>query len=129
MAGWGVIEMTVQSGTLSGLFLLTCVFWFPGMERTAFSQDKAGEKAGESNAKAAAKAKLPALYSRLGLSSDQTRKVLEIQAKYLEEIQQLQRKMSALKEDMRQEMLQALGPEQRARLEELQKTARAKDKD
>ncbi|MCE2805629.1 MAG: hypothetical protein LW700_10520 [Gemmataceae bacterium] len=129
LIGWGVIWMTVITRTLWGFFFLICLCWFPATGALAFCQEKPSDKAGDSKGKSQSKAKLPALYSKLGLSSDQARKLLEIQAKYQEEIQQLQRKMTALKGDMKREILETLGPEQRARLEELQKAARAKDKD
>lgn len=121
--------MTVISRPFLSLTVLPCLWGFLGMDAIATGQEKVAGKVAEAAGKTQAKAKLPALYSRLGLSTEQTRKVLEIQTRYQNEIQQLQRKMTALKGDMKKEMLETLGPEQRARLEELQKMDRTRDKD
>ncbi len=111
-------------------FLLVLLLWgLPEWGSHANCQEKAAEKALKPDGKQDGKGKLPSLYSRLGLSSEQTKKVIEIQARYQNEIQQLQTRMTALKSDMKKEMLEALSQEQRARLDELQKMTKARGKD
>lgn len=87
----------------------------------------AGNPAEDGSSKS--KTKLPTHFSKLGLSADQTKAVLQIQARYQEEIRQLNRKMAELKKSMKTELNEVLGPEQKSRLEELQKSAKATEKD
>jgi hypothetical protein len=73
--------------------------------------------------------RLPTHFSRLGLSADQTKAVLQIQARFQEEMRQLNKKLADLKNGMKKELLEVLGPEQKSRLEELRKSAKASEKD
>jgi hypothetical protein len=63
------------------------------------------------------------------LSADQIKSILEIQAKYQAEMKELTEKLAVAKSSMKKELLGILGPDQIARLEDLQKSTKSKDKD
>ncbi len=63
--------------------------------------------------------KLPAYYSKLGLSDEQKKKMQEIQSEYLPKIQELEDQIKALRKKERTAIEEVLTDSQRARLREL----------
>jgi hypothetical protein len=113
----------------TGLIFVLGVIFFPIISKPQEKipqVDKGGLVKDESSK---SKSKLPTHFSRLGLSADQTKAILQIQARYQEEIRQLNKKMSDLKNGMKKDLMEILGPEQKSRLEELRKSAKATEKD
>ena len=84
----------------------------------------------QKDTKAVKVGKLPAYYSRLGLSDDQKKKVQQIQGEYQPKIQELENQIKELKKKERLAVEEVLTDAQRARLREilLEKAPAERDK-
>lgn len=107
-----------------------------GVTSHAWSQDSKSSKSGstKTDSKAdttkeregKARGVLPQYYRQIGLSEEQRQKVYKIQNEYSDKIDDLEKKIDALKAERNSRYLKELTKAQRDRLEELKK---AKDKD
>lgn len=92
----------------------------------------AQEKKAETKAPAAAKKsvnRLPNNYAKLGISEDQKKKILEIQAGYDPQIAALNAQLKALKDKEQVEVEAVLTPEQLKQLETIKAEAKKKSDD
>jgi translation initiation factor 2B subunit (eIF-2B alpha/beta/delta family) len=74
------------------------------------------------------KGKLPANYSKLGLTDEQKQAVYKAQAKYAEKIDKLKAEIKALQAEEKKDVEAVLTPEQKKRLVELLTGAKEPDK-
>ncbi len=123
----GFLRMAIYGGhslalSLAGFLPLVSLAFPPSLQ-----EPEKGNRGSVEGAKG--KSKLPTHFSKIGLSADQIKSILEIQAKYQAEMKELTEKLAVAKSSMKKELLGILGPDQIARLEDLQKSAKSKDKD
>jgi TolA-binding protein len=71
----------------------------------------------------AARGRLPNFYGQVGVSTSQRNSIYEIQSKYREQLEELEKQIVALREKQEQEMEAVLTPEQKKTLHELREAA------
>jgi hypothetical protein len=115
-AGLAVAWLMDHSNEAHSATLRTDVLLGP----TAAAQPAAGPQAKQATARPR---RVPAYYGQVGLSSKQREMIYSLQAAYAEQIEELERRLEALKSRRDEEIEAVLTPQQRQRLVQLREAA------